>query len=1170
MLKVRRRFFFIFFLVAVLFLSYKCESINIPYFFLKNMGQFQKSVSYNLKTPTSNIFFLKDRFVYQFVKKETKDPSDTTPAQYENIEVKFINPSGKMFFSEENQLQSKTNYLIGNEKEKWITDIPNFQTLVYNNIYQGIDLKYYSEHNELKYDLIVQPDGDIEDIKLEFNGQQHIELKNGKLEISTTSKKLIEHIPLAYQIINGKKVIVNVKYRLTNNCVGFSCASYNKSAPLIIDPILFYATYVGGNGDDLYLVGNIQKDKSGNIYTAGYTSSTNFPATAGALQSSYGGGNYDAFVFKLNSAGTNLIYSTYIGGADFDRINSILLDSNTNELYVCGGSWSPTFPTTTGAYQTVLASSGVAGDGFFLKLSATGNNLLFSTFIGGSDDDITLAMVLDTQGYIWFTGQSKSSNFPVTTGAYDVSWNGDYDCTIFKMDNLGKTLLYSTFLGGPLREAGTSIILDNNNNVYVSVHTAGSFPTTLGAFDVTYNGGIYDIAVSKLNSTISSLIYSTYLGGSGDDAITNDIHVDNIGNILCSGYGSSGFPTTVGAYNATYNGGNTDGFVIELNSSGTALNFSTLIGSTGDDGAHMSYKDHNNNIVVTGYCNNNFPVTPCCYDPTYNGGNSDAFISIFNPSCSSLIYSTYIGGSGNDAGWALTCDYDTVYVTGNTGSSNFPTTTGAYDASFNGGTSDFFVLKIYLDIQPAVSAFNLVNNPCSMSCSFTNLSVDANTYTWLFGDGNTSSLTSPSYTYNAAGQYTISLIASSAIGCKDTSQQIITINVVPQLQFTITPNNCNNSMTINNTSGNVSAFEWYFGDSQQSNAQNPNHIYSSAGTYSVVLIASSSNGCTDTLEKTIVLQNVTPVAIFMVSSTGCVGDFSFTNSSTNANSYTWNFGDGTSISIQQFPIHDYTSAGTYTTQLIAVNQTCNSYDTSYQTIQVLSKPLVNLGKDTSVCTSGGVAFVLNAGNPGALYQWNTGSTAQTISITSSGTYSVVVTKSGCSNSDAININSPNFEFGTDTTFCGKENMELKPEKLNITPDNYLWSTGENTPTISVTEEGTYWLQISEGNCVVKDYIYITGGYESGTLWIPNTFTPNNDRLNETFKPIGTDILQFDMKIYNLWGEKIFETTDYNIGWDGMYKGQVAEMATYVWLINYTTSCSKNFPIRKSGQVNLID
>ena len=477
--------------------------------------------------------------------------------------------------------------------------------------------------------------------------------------------------------------------------------------------------------------------------------------------------------------------------------------------------------------------------------------------------------------------------------------------------------------------------------------------------------------------------------------------------------------------------------------------------------------------------------------------------------------------------------------------------------------------KIITIPSPPTSNFSATTASCSMNSTFLNSSVGATTYTWLFGDGNTSQLSNPVYSYLAAGQYTVSLVASSAIGCNDTSQQIININSVPQAQFTFTTNNCNSSIAITNTSTNASVFGWDFGDGNQSTSISPNHIYSSSGTYSVTLVASSLGGCTDTLEKTVILQNPKPLSVFTTSATVCVGNSSFVNNSINAQAYNWNFGDGSSISTAFSPTHSYTLAGTYTAQLIAINQTCSKYDTSYQTINVLSTPIVHLGNDTSICTGGGVAFDLNAGNAGASYNWSNGLTTQTIPVSSPGSYWVQVTVAGCSSGDTINIFSPHFTLGNDSMFCGKENIEIKPKNLNIIPNKYLWSTGDNTPTLLVTEEGMYWLQISEGNCIVRDTINVIGGNESSLLWVPNTFTPNEDGLNEIFKPTGTDIIQFDMKIFNRWGEKIFESNDFNVGWNGTYKGQTAETATYVWLINYTTSCSKNTNIRKSGQVNVI-
>jgi hypothetical protein len=406
--------------------------------------------------------------------------------------------------------------------------------------------------------------------------------------------------------------------------VGFRVAAYDPSRPLIIDPVLAYSTYLGGSGDDFGL--GIAVDGAGSAYVTGQTLSTNFPTTSGAAQTTKAGGFSDVFVTKLDATGSAFLYSTYLGGSDFDFSLGIAVDG-AGSAYVTGATRSTDFPTTSGAAQTTNAGS---VDAFLAKLDATGSALLYSTYLGGSSDDGGRGIAVDGAGSAYVTGDTSSTDFPATSGAAQTTNAGGQDAFVTKLNASGSALLYSTYLGGSSGEVGQGIAVDGAGRAYMTGSTQSTdFPTTSGAAQTIYAGGFFDAFVTKLDATGSVLLYSTYLGGSGDD-VGLGIAVDGAGSAYVTGQTfSSNFPTTSGAAQTTHAGGIADAFVTKLDASGSAL-----------------------------------------------------------------LYSTYLGGSGFDIGQGIAVDgAGRVYVTGDTSSTNFPTTSGAAQTT-HAGSFDAFVAKI--------------------------------------------------------------------------------------------------------------------------------------------------------------------------------------------------------------------------------------------------------------------------------------------------------------------------------------------------------------------------------------------------------------------------------------------------------------------------------------------
>jgi hypothetical protein len=486
---------------------------------------------------------------------------------------------------------------------------------------------------------------------------------------------------------------------------GVALASYDKTQALIIDPLV-YSTYIGGSGYDYGE--SIAVDVSGNAYVTGYTKSTNYDVTAGAFQTTPGGGSYyDVFVTKLNASGSGLVYSTYIGGSKDDYGYGIAVDGSGN-AYVTGWTKSTNYDVTAGAFQTT--GGGSYYDVFVTKLNASGSSLVYSTYIGGSSDDEVRGIAVDGSGNAYVTGETYSTDYGVTPGAFQTTYGGGtLDVFVTKLNASGSGLVYSTYIGGSNGDMGYDIAVDGSGNAYVTGETwSTNYDVTPGAFQTTYGGGS-DVFVTKLNASGSGLVYSTYIGGSNND-YGRAIAVDGSGNAYVTGYtSSSDYDVTAGAFQTTKVGGYADVFVTKLNASGSGLVYSTYIGGSSDDYGSGIAVDGSGNAYVTGYTSSSdYDVTAGAFQTTQTGGSDEIFVTKLNASGSSLVYSTYIGGSSYDLGLAIAVDGSgNAYVTGYTNSSNYDVTPGAFQTTHGGGLDDVFVTK--LDMLGTTALENYAN-----------------------------------------------------------------------------------------------------------------------------------------------------------------------------------------------------------------------------------------------------------------------------------------------------------------------------------------------------------------------------------------------------------------------------------------------------------------------------
>jgi Beta-propeller repeat len=601
----------------------------------------------------------------------------------------------------EEPLPGTANYFIGSDPSQWHTGIPTYAEVRYQDVYPGIDLVYYGHQGQLENDFIVAPGADPQAIRLSMAGAESVEVDaTGRLALRSGGSDLWLQPPTLYQEVDGVRQSVHGAYVLDETQqVGFQVGAYDPTRSLVIDPVLAYSTFIGGIREDGGQ--GIAVDASGVAYVTGNTFSTDFPTTPGTLPP-HVDISFDAFVSKLNASGTALVYSTFLGGTDFDAGSAIAVDT-AGHAYVTGGTFSSDFPTTPGAFQRSFhGSDGHGGDTFVAELNATGTALIYSTYLGGSRGDTAFGIAVDTAGNAYVTGQTFSADFPTTPGAFQRILRGvgqtldGGDAFVSKLNAAGTALVYSTYLGGGEGQLARGIALDAVGHAYVTGTTASpDFPTTTGVFQRTLGGAI-DAFVTKLSTTGAALMYSTFLGGTeNDDGF--GITLDTAGNAYVTGETFSGdFPTTTGAFQRTLRGVTADAFVTKFSTTGEALVYSTFVGGSENDNGFGITLDTAGHAYVTGETSSaDFPTTPGGLLRTTPVGIPDAFVTKLSTTGTALLYSTFLGGGSNGAiGSAIAVDSaGNAYITGSTSSKDFPITPGAFQQAL-GGSSDAFVTKI--------------------------------------------------------------------------------------------------------------------------------------------------------------------------------------------------------------------------------------------------------------------------------------------------------------------------------------------------------------------------------------------------------------------------------------------------------------------------------------------
>jgi Beta-propeller repeat/Abnormal spindle-like microcephaly-assoc'd, ASPM-SPD-2-Hydin len=715
---------------------------NLPLRFEANRGQADPRVKFLARGSGSELFLANSEAVLVLTNPAASDskPANNVPAisailpkraaqsaTLESTAIRFsmLGANSDAKISGLDPLPGTTSYFIGNHPDHWRTEIPNFSRVAYHAIYSGVDLVYYGSGRDLEFDFNIAPHADPSQIRLKIAGANSLKTTpTGDLQIATAAGEVRLNRPEIYQLTENRREKVEGSYLLaSNNEISLQLGPYDINRALIFDPVIQYSTFLGGTTSDS--ANGIFMDTNGNAYVTGMTSSTDFPATNGVLQTSLHGTHTNVFISKLTPNGSTLLYSTYLGGtgATGDIGYGIAVDSQGN-AYVSGSTSSSDFPTVN-AFQSALKSP--ATNAFVAKLNPTATALLYSTFLGGTgvNGDLAFGIAIDSAGSAYVTGSTASGDFPLQGAIQSALSTTAAFVTKFSTD--GSALIYSTYLGGsgPIGGAGASIAVDSSNDAFVVGGTAATdFPVTTGAFQITLNGVGINAFLTELNPSGSAFSYSTYLGGSAlNGGVGTSVAVDSSGAVYLTGSTSaSNFPVSPTAPQTSVLGGGSHAFISKINPVGgghSDLVYSTyLSGTDGNEfGTGIAVDAAGNANVTGGASSSDFPNTPGAIQSAPNSAGGNAFITRLNSTGTLFLYSTTFGGSNpsGDSGDAIALDSSgSAYIAGQTFSADFPTTAGALLPNFraSSGNSNGFVAKLsanaVINISPASIDFGSV------------------------------------------------------------------------------------------------------------------------------------------------------------------------------------------------------------------------------------------------------------------------------------------------------------------------------------------------------------------------------------------------------------------------------------------------------------------------------
>jgi gliding motility-associated-like protein len=1208
------RYRYITLLLLIISNSVKAQNGTIE--FIENKGQWDDKVKFRSEVPAGSFFIRRgggftvlqhnqDDLKYLFeVSKGHEYSGDNEGAKTKPLvlrshayAVDFANASDKVEIIPDKPQTYFNNYFIGDDPSKWASNCKIYQGVTVKNIYPGVDVRYYTNNGSMKYDIILQPGADLNKVVLRYTGADKLETNDKKLVIKTSVGDVKESDPYTYQYENNQRKQISSKYVIAGNTIRFDVKNYNRNEVLVIDPTLVFSSFTGSTGDNWGFTATYGPD--GSFYSGGINLQTGFPYSTGAFQTLWGGGGgsgtpSDMSIMRVSPDGLTKMYATYIGGSGNEQPHSLIADGQGN-LVIAGRTNSPT--TGNGAFPLLNKAADIIGpantsiggyDIVVVKLNAAGSAYIGSKRIGGSGDDgVNISatrslnslqqnygddgrseVILDGGGNIYVASCTRSDNFPVTAGAFQQSsGGGNQDAVLLKFNSNLSARLFSSYLGGDGTDAAYVLAIGPTSDIYVAGGTesrqvggvyVNSFPGdhtgTIGGNNPP--GGI-DGFVARIANDGSAIIKSTFLGTSATDQVYG-IQFDKFGFPYVCGQTQGNWPIQ----NVAYSVPGAPQFIAKLEPDLSAFIYSTRFGKSAilpNISITAFLVDNCENVYVSGWGGVVDPFKSSDTRGLWTSSDAlqsttdghDFYFFVLKKNAIGPLFGSFWGQNGGfpdhvDGGTSRFDKQGVIYqaICANCGGGAVYLTTPGVVGPTNGagaaGHCNLAMLKVSFDFAGVEAAPQSVINGVPrdtagcvpLTVDFIDTVANAVTYYWYFGDGSNpnpviTKVPNISHTYNSTGIFRLMLIAEDSTTCNIRDTAYLNIKV-GDLRATLDFNqvkvgDCNlldfrfDNLSVAPPSQPFknNSFKWDFGDNSPLLTAGPGpvfHSYAAPGSYTVKLILDDTAYCNspDTLKKILrIAPNVE--ARFDTPPTGCAPYAAqFENTSIGGATFRWDFGDG-GTSTATNPSHTYNSPGQYTITLIADDpNTCNKSDTIWQTIEVFTLPVSDFSYSPDPPTENTPTTFNNLASVDAIkFKWLFG------------------------DGDSLRTNS------------------------RLPVQHQYNATGTfNACLIAINAA-----DCADTMCHDVKALIVT------LVDVPNAFTPQSGGINSKIFVKGFGITKMRFIIWNRWGQKVFETNDRNVGWDGKYRGVLQPMDVYAYTLD--VGFFDGTKTTKKGDITLI-
>jgi len=1128
----------------------------------------------------------------------TPPPSSIKPLTIHShaYKVNFVGASDSVEIIPEKPVSSYNNYFIGNDTTQWQSNCKIYQAITYKNIYPNIDVHYYTNAGTLKYDIIIRPGGNVNDIVMKYDGVDGIQVKNKELLVTTSVGETKELYPYTYQLQGDERVTLDCKYEVKDSTVTFKIKNHAEGSTIVIDPTLIFSGFTGSGSDNWGYTATPGPD--GSFFAGGIVFGNAFPVSTGAFQQTFNGGvdddriglGYDISIIKFSTGGNLRLYGTYLGGNGNEQPHSMICDAQGN-LVITGRSSSTNFPTKP-ATNSTYASSGY--DITVTKFTSDGTGIIGSIKIGGSNDD----------------GVNIRSKYVTPGGADAIRRNyGD--------------------------DARSEVILDGNNNIILaSCSQSTNFPIINSTIQPSFNAGrqggtiAQDGIIAKFAPDLSSVIFSTYFGGSGDDACFSASLNPLTGNIYIGGSTTStDLPgDTTNVIGSKYFGGLTDGYVTEVKPDGSAIIKTTYLGTGGNDMLYGIQFDKEGFPYVMGSTTGDWPVI----NANFSNSGSKQFIAKLQPDLSAYVYSTVFGTKStipNISPVAFLVDRcENVYVSGwggsfdngdgypSAGTIGMTVTSNATQKTTDGNDFYFFVLEKNANSQLLGSFFGQQGGFADHVDGGTSR-FDANGIIYqaicanCYG-GSTFPVTPGVWASkngtgtqgcNEAAVKIAMNFAGLGAGIRTVANGLLddSVGCLPfAVQFT-------------DTVAAAKKYIWNYGDGSPIDTSITNgvttHTFTSSGSFRVMLIAEDSNKCNirDTVYKEITVSTNRATLDFNYAKVGACDllNYQFTNLSTDVagtfspKAFVWDYGDGSpedTLGLTETKTHSFPSVGSYVVTLCVIDPfVCNAPGCISKVVRIASSVKAQISTPKKGCVRYSAVFS-NASLGGTNFIWNFGDpTSGTLDTSTdvnathiyndTGTYTIKLIAyddNTCNKVDSTTFSidvfpKPTAQFSWQPN-PPANNTPTQFSNMSVGATRYFWDFNENSNT-STLPDPTYQFNYTSTFHVCLQAINDDGCVDTACqnisaivtplLDVPNAFTPGKSGNNSVIKVKGYGIGIMDWKIYNRWGQLVFESKNIEDGWDGTYKGALQPMDVYTYTLDVQYTDDKLY--RKTGDITLI-